>query len=279
MSRCDAANPLLSGAHALDSLAMCELLGMNCNVPTDIRFSFSGLLQRGGRTGDHSDGWGIAFYEERGCRCFHDPLASTESELANLVRTHSVKSLNVICHIRKATNGRVCLANTHPFMRELWGRSWAFAHNGRLRGIKSRPLNFYQPIGTTDSEHAFCWMLDNIRERFASPPKTRIQFRELQDYIGELAGDIGTLGVFNMMLCDSDRLYCYCSTKLSWLTRRAPFGEASLVDTELTVDFAKETTPFDIVTVIATHPLTHGEPWQAMERGSFAAFHDGLIDG
>ncbi len=31
------------------------------------------------------------------------------------------------------------------------------------------------------------------------------------------------------------------------LTRRAPFGEARLIDTELTVDFAKETTPRDIV--------------------------------
>jgi hypothetical protein len=30
---------------------MCELLGMSANVPTDIRFSFTGLVQRGGETG------------------------------------------------------------------------------------------------------------------------------------------------------------------------------------------------------------------------------------
>lgn len=30
---------------------MCELLGMSANVPTDICFSFTGLMQRGGRTG------------------------------------------------------------------------------------------------------------------------------------------------------------------------------------------------------------------------------------
>ena len=60
--------------------AMCELLGMNCNVPTDIRFSFSGLIQRGGRTGAHRDGWGIAFYEGRGCRTFHDPVPGSQSE-------------------------------------------------------------------------------------------------------------------------------------------------------------------------------------------------------
>ena len=40
---------------------MCELLGMSANVPTDICFSFAGLMRRGGQTGPHADGWGIAF--------------------------------------------------------------------------------------------------------------------------------------------------------------------------------------------------------------------------
>ena len=246
---------------------------MNCNVPTDICFSFSGLIQRDGRTGPHRDGWGITFYEGRGSRSFHDPNPGCESEIAELVRRHSVKSLNVICHIRKATNGRVCLENTHPFTRELWGRSWTFAHNGRLKGVKSWPLDFYRPIGTTDSEHAFCWMLGQIRQRFSRPPK---QDRVLRRTIETLAKQLAACGTFNMMLCDSRYLYCHCSTHLSWLTRRAPFGEASLIDTELTVDFAKETTPKDIVTVIATRPLTDHEPWQIMSPGSSIVFRDGL---
>ncbi len=54
---------------------MCELLGMSANVPTDICFSFTGLVQRGGGTGPHKDGWGITFYEGKGCRTFKDPLA------------------------------------------------------------------------------------------------------------------------------------------------------------------------------------------------------------
>jgi glutamine amidotransferase len=252
---------------------MCELLGMNRNVPTDIRFSFSGLIRRGGQTGPHRDGWGVAFYEDRGCRTFHDPRPGCRSEVADLVKSHSIKSLNVICHIRQATHGRVCLENTHPFTRELWGRSWAFAHNGRLKGVKKRPLSFYKPIGTTDSEHAFCWMLNQIRERYPTPPRRGGPLRRL---ILELAAALGARGVFNMLLCDSRFLYCYCSTNLTWLTRRAPFGEASLIDEELTVDFAKETTPRDIVTVIATRPLTHDEPWEVMAPGSLAVFRDGL---
>ena len=64
---------------------MCELLGMSANVPTDICFSFTGLMQRGGKTGPHRDGWGIAFYEGKGYRAFHDLNPSAESEIARLV--------------------------------------------------------------------------------------------------------------------------------------------------------------------------------------------------
>ena len=55
---------------------MCELLGLCANEPADIRFSFSGLKQRGGKTGVHKDGWGISLYDGRASRTFHDPEAS-----------------------------------------------------------------------------------------------------------------------------------------------------------------------------------------------------------
>lgn len=39
----------------------CQLLGMNCNTPTDVTFSSRSFAQRGGRTSQHTDGWRIAF--------------------------------------------------------------------------------------------------------------------------------------------------------------------------------------------------------------------------
>ncbi|SPX42437.1 amidotransfease [Haemophilus influenzae] len=41
---------------------MCQLLGMNCNTPTDIVFSFEGFRRRAGLTDCHSDGFGVAFF-------------------------------------------------------------------------------------------------------------------------------------------------------------------------------------------------------------------------
>lgn len=251
---------------------MCELLGMSANVPTDICFSFTGLVQRGGRTGPHRDGWGVALYEGTGCRMFHDPKASVVSEIAKLVQQYSIKSRNVICHIRRANRGRVCLENTHPFSRELWGLTWVFAHNGQLKGIKKKSLEHYHPIGTTDSEYAFCWMMEQIRGRFPNKPR---RSHALWRFVGELAFELDQLGVFNFLLGDSRHLFAYCSTKMCWITRRHPFGKARLIDAEMIVDFAEETTPTDIVTIIATRELTDNESWTAMPPGTLAVFQQG----
>ena len=84
---------------------MCQLLGMNCNTPTDIVFSFEGFRRRAGLTDCHSDGFGIAFFEGRGVRIFRDNQAASLSPIADCVKQYKIKSLNVIAHIRKATQG------------------------------------------------------------------------------------------------------------------------------------------------------------------------------
>lgn len=254
---------------------MCELLGMSANVPTDICFSFTGLMQRGGRTGPHRDGWGIAFYEGKGLRAFHDPHPSVDSKIAALISEHPIKSRVVISHIRQANVGAVCLENTHPFQAELWGSKWCFAHNGQLAPeLFSWPLTHYRPVGTTDSEYAFCWMLGRIRERFPERPD---DLRDLTVFLHECCERLRGLGVFNVLLSESTHLFAYCTTKLAWITRRSPFGEARLSDCEVTVNFEAVTTPDDIVTVIVTEPLTCNERWNRLKPGELVAFADGLV--
>src|ERR1700757_912425 len=98
---------------------MCELLGMECNVPTDIVFSFSGLALRGGAKGPHADGWGLALYEGKAVRTFLEPRPAASSPLASYLRQHPIKTLLAIAHVRRRTRGDVSLANTHPFVRQL----------------------------------------------------------------------------------------------------------------------------------------------------------------
>jgi len=249
---------------------MCELLGMSANVPTDIIFSFSGLIQRGGGSGPHRDGWGIAFYEGRGLRLFQEPLASAHSEIARMVQRYPIKSETVIGHIRQANVGQVNLANTHPFVRELWGRNWCFAHNGQLKDF-SPQCGFYQPIGDTDSEAVFCGLLNRLRKQFPEPVAAPVLLAELLSACQYYEQQ----GVFNCLLSNGDWLFTFCSSKLAQITRRAPFGEAQLVDMDLTVDFKAQTTANDIVTVIATEPLTCNEQWQLNQPGDWHLWQKG----
>lgn len=251
---------------------MCQLLGMNCNVPTDICFSFEGFQARGGLTDHHRDGWGIAFFEGRGCRVFLDSRATIESEVAALVRRYPIHSTNVIAHIRKATQGRVALENSHPFQRELWGRYWVFAHNGHLENYRPAPSQVYRPVGDTDSERAFCHVLDSLRREFPDGyPGELAVFAALR----RLAPEIAAHGAFNFLLSDGDALYAHCSTQLCFITRRAPFRAAHLVDQDLTVDFSEVTGPHDRVSIVATLPLTDNEAWTRLAAGQMLLFREG----
>ncbi len=255
---------------------MCELLAMSANVPTDIVFSFTGLAQRGGVTGPHVDGWGITFYEGKGSRTFKDARPSSESHIAELIQSYPIKSEVVVSHIRQANRGCVSLENTHPFTRELWGRYWTYAHNGQLSDYQDKFIvSKFQPVGDTDSELAFCWLLEEVVKQFGEQEPDNIV--AVYQFIAKLADEVRALGVFNMILTDGDNLMSYCSNNLCFITRKAPFGEAKLIDTDVVIDFKKETTPDDIVTVIATRPLTKNEDWHILSSGEWKLFHKGEL--
>lgn len=251
---------------------MCELLGMNCNVPTDICFSFTGFRERGGATNVHRDGWGIAFFEGRGVRVFLDPQPSCQSPVAELVRHYPIRSLNVIAHIRKATKGTVSLENTHPFMRELWGRYWIFAHNGHLNDYAPTLDGSFLPVGQTDSELVFCHLLQTLRLRFPSGSPDRCVLR---DALEDFSSQVRPFGIFNFLLSNGDGLFANRSTELHFIVRQAPFAVAHLKDHDMSVDFNEVTSPNDRVVVVATLPLTDNETWHLLPVDRVAMFAKG----
>lgn len=251
---------------------MCQLLGMNCNVPTDICFSFTGFQARGGATDVHRDGWGIAFFEDKGVRLFLDPQPSCDSPVAELVRRYPIRSLNVIAHIRKATQGPTGLENTHPFMRELWGRYWIFAHNGNLIDYSPALDGSFLPVGQTDSERAFCHLLQTLRQHFpGGMPDSWALHAALEDF----AAQTRAFGMFNFLLSNGDCLFVHRSTDLYYLVRQAPFPVAHLKDEDVTVDFNEVTTPNDRVALIATLPLTDNETWIPLAVDRVSMFFEG----
>jgi len=241
---------------------------MNANVPTDVCFSFAGLATR---AEEHKDGFGIAFFENRGLRYFVDHHSARVSPVAELVQHYPIKSDNVIAHIRKATQGRVALENTHPFVRELWGRYWVFAHNGDLKDFRPRLHAAFKPVGDTDSERAFCWLMQELAKAHASVPDVAELTLTLAELLPQPAGH----GSFNLLLSNGQALWAHSSTRLHYVERAHPFGAVTLADEDVTVDFGSLTTPNDRVAVVTTEPMTANETWTALEPGELRTFVGG----
>ncbi len=272
---------------------MCQLLGMNCNTPTDITFSFCGFAQRGGNTDHHGDGWGVAFFEGgtqeatdgkpasmqdaaqdgKGLRHFVDHASAATSPVAELIRRYPIKSKNVIAHIRKATQGVVALENCHPFVRELWGRYWVFAHNGDLKNFAPRLHGSFRPVGSTDSELAFAYIMQELAKSHAGVPSVA----ELTITLREIAARIAPHGTFNFLLSNGQALWAHASTSLYYVLRQHPFAHASLVDEDVQINFAEHTQQQDRVAVVVTAPLTKNELWVRMPPGELAVFVDGQV--
>lgn len=249
---------------------MCQLLAMNSSKPAAVDFSFAGFAERGGRTGEHKDGWGIALHTSAGCRLYTDFLPSIDSPLAAQFKQNPIKAKNVVAHIRKATQGRISLENSHPFTRELWGQTWSFAHNGDLKLFNPNP-SLYAPWGDTDSERAFCHLLSGLALRFDQAPPRHLLYQTLET----LAGEIADYGTFNFILSNGELLFAHCSTDLHFVVREYPFSVAKLIDCDLSIDFSKHNHLDDRIAVIATQPLTSNEAWTRLAPGELKLFVGG----
>ena len=177
-----------------------------------------------------------------------------------------------VAHIRKATQGVVALENCHPFLRRWRGKDWVFAHNGDLRKpLPSAPG--FQPVGNTDSEAAFCWILAELERRDVDPQDGASLFEVLLQTADALAEH----GIFNALLANGTWLFATSSTRLHCITRRAPFQRATLADDDLTVDFAQLTAPGDVVTILSTEPLTRDECWHQLPPGEAVLLRQGEV--
>ena len=254
---------------------MCELLGITSSQPVDIAFSFSGFLQRGGRTGPHADGCGVSLFERRFARTFHEEHPAYRSPLGHFLHGNPIETRLAVAHIRKKTRGEAKIENTHPFVRVFHGRHMVFAHNGTLPHVRERPLRRESALGDTDSEHAFCWLLERLRESYPSGYPESAD--ELAATLFRLLNDLGSDGILNCLLADGRFLFARCGDHLSHIVRGPPFGSVTLADEEVQVDLANHIRATAAVAVVATEPLTRGEPWIRATPGTLLVFQDGVL--
>ncbi|WP_331346111.1 class II glutamine amidotransferase [Cellvibrio sp. UBA7661] len=253
---------------------MCQLLGMSCKQPASIGFSFEGFRARGGLTDDHKDGWGLAFYRNQQAQVFLDESPAAESPLAESIQKTDIKSNTIIAHIRKATVGAVKPRNCHPFQRNLWQQDWLFCHNGDLKGFNPPLDDEFQPEGDTDSELAFCFLLQELKRHF---PYGADSIDDLFQWLNHLSEIIAAFGTFNIILSNGEWMYTYCSTHLAYVQRQYPFTRVTLIDRELSLDLSQHNNHDDQMVVIATKPLTANEQWTLYQPGEARLFKQGEV--
>lgn len=235
---------------------MCQLLGVSSNKEVNINLSLKEFKHRGVA---NPHGWGFAFLENKNW-CVIKKHTSLANEYVG-VSPFNFRSKTIIGHVRLASCGEKIHKNTHPFNFD----NWAFAHNGTLREFKNLILDKYKPIGNTDSEHAFCYLLSEI---YQSPAN-------VVEIIKTETVKIKKQGNFNFLLSDGKFLYAHGDNSLFYVQRKTPFGSVTLIDDEYEVNLSEIKSQDECAVVVATKPLTKGEEW--VKISGLKIFKDGVL--
>ena len=252
---------------------MCELLALSFNMPVNFKLSIKVFRRRGEV---NPDGWGIAFYPDEAAVVIKEPASSIGSRLFNFLMSYGeVSSRIFIAHVRLASRGEIAYKNTHPFIRELNGRDYVFAHNGTIHDYERFRLGRFKPIGETDSEHIFCYLLSKIEER-GIVSWSREDFSWLHGKFRAL----NKCGSLNCLLSDGEYLFAYHDIEgyngLHYVWRGSPFPKVKLLDEDFEIDLQEIKDPGERGYVVATKPLT-SEEWLSFTPGELIVFRDGEI--
>lgn len=224
---------------------MCQLIGLSSNKSVDIQLSLKEFKHRG-KNNPH--GWGFAFYSNDRWEIVKEPKSLAGKNIES--EPFRFESKIIIGHVRLMSCGTQSHPNTHPFKIN----RWVFAHNGTVSGIIGKRefrLNRLKPEGETDSEYAFCYLLEKIEDR-----------SDIKEILKTEAEKIKQYGNFNFLLSNGEILFAHGDDSLYFVQRKAPFQEVTLKDENLTVELAEIKAPDEKAILIATEPLTTNESWK-----------------
>jgi len=274
---------------------MCELFGASFNKQVGIQFAFNKFRESGEC---NRQGWGFAWYPDKvSSQIIKEAKKATESEISEFISiSNTIKSKIFISHVRYAT-GRGAAAeavhrNTHPFSKIYKRREYIFAHNGfeRPPGAFKRDHSkllsdfnisqSYFPLGDTDSELAFCHLMDYIRHY--SRRNSR-RFDNGNDF-GILAKKLYLMnecGKLNLMFSDGEYLFCYhtkdqAPNTLKYVRRKAPFGNIKYKDSDQEINLIKTKDSTQKGYIISTNALSN-EEWVDFAPGQLIVFKSGEI--
>jgi len=264
---------------------MCELFGLNSDKEISISFSFTKFQKR---VTNNPDGWGIGFYmgdKQPFVTIIKEPITERESIFGDFLK-NKVKSNIFISHLRLASGSSNIPLNTHPFElmvdprpNAIHEKSWIFAHNGVIKGIKDKFKFSIMPHGDTDSEYAFCYIIGKLREQYVKNDY-KLGITEKIKIIKEAALEISSSfpNSLNFLLSDGYRLYAYYGGYKEsgglWHLARKSADKKEVLENDFKVILPENSR--DVVSVVATKPLTK-DAWTSFENNELIVFENGEI--
>jgi len=190
---------------------------MSSRSPSTLNYSLDEFAKHGGLTYRNKSGWGIAYFDDREVFLVKEPKPASDSPLVKFIAEHGRKSRCVIAHVRLASVGAVALRNTHPFRRVLGRHVHVFAHNGTLKGLRDDhdcgSLEL-EPVGATDSELAFCLLLEKMKPLWARKDDTPPPVEDRLRVFAEFSGAMRERGSANFLYCDGDALFAHAHRRV-----------------------------------------------------------------
>ena len=264
---------------------MCELLGISSSTKVRPGRNFKTFRLRGEELPEgegNPDGWGIALYPDgKAVQVIKEAIPAASSKLSEFLSTYEhLCSKIFIVHIRKASRGVVTYSNSHPFSRAVNGRDYIFAHNGTVRGFRRFPLGRHKPVGDTDSEHLFCYLLNFIGQRGIRgwTEEDLIEFWKFLIAINRWPTK-DKPNKLNLLLSDGVTLLAYTdfygNGSLYRLILRV-HGEVLSYGRKLSACSRIEENDEESICVLATRPVSGDKLWVSMEPGELCAIRNGV---
>jgi glutamine amidotransferase len=265
---------------------MCELLGISCSVKVRPVRYFKAFRQRGQELENEQGnphGWGIALYPDgKAVQVIKEPIPAACSKLSEFLTTYEHFCSKIfIAHVRKASRGVVTFSNTHPFCREVRGKDYAFAHNGTIRSIRRFSPGRYKPVGTTDSEHLFCHILNFIEQRGIRDwsEEDLLEFWKFLIGINRWSTK-DKPNKLNLLLTDGETLISYSDFYgiggLYRLMLRV-HGEILARGRKLSACSQIMENNEESICIVATRPVSCDKLWVSMEPGELCALRNGVL--
>jgi len=218
---------------------MCDLFALSAEVNYSAPKSLPIFAARAGR---NMDGWGIGFFrknrayvEKSAARAYRE--GRFHDGFQRLARV--VSSKFIIAHVRLRTSGPIDECHSHPFVLQLKGDDWIFAHNGKASSIESyRGQKVRLDDVVSDSGRTFEYLMDGIAARHEGSSGVFRLFTAVADTSRQLIEQYP--GSYNYLLTNGSVLFAFSNHRQFLLLRESRNLERALLLTTVEHGLSEE---------------------------------------